>query len=130
LVRRFLLILALSLLPGTAVGMTTYSTLHTDLLGVVDFLPSAGGRAANFDYGQQFSNTQNVWIELDAHVVAREFDVCGTAFSPQPRVHEIHLLGFFARLDQRWSQRRHSERDRDLVWKRGDVDRAGIQADH
>ena len=37
--------------------------------------------------------------EREAHVFAREFDVCGTAFDPQTCVHTVQLLGFFARLD-------------------------------
>ena len=37
---------------------------------------------------------------VDAQVFAREFDVCGTSFDPQPCVHEIQLLGFFATMDK------------------------------
>lgn len=92
------LIAALSFLPGTALGVS-FSVPLPDLVGAVDFLPSTGGREASFDFGQQFSSIENVWIEVEAHVFAREFDVCGTIFNPQPCVHEVQLLGFFAQLD-------------------------------
>jgi hypothetical protein len=97
--RRLALVAALILLPGTA-GGTTFSAPLPGLVGVVDFLPSTGGKEASFDLGQQFSEIQNVWIELEAHVFAREFDVCGTTFDPQPCVHEVQLLGFFAIMDE------------------------------
>ena len=96
--RRILLVVALSFLPGPAVG-TSFSVPLPDLVGVVDFLPSFGGREASFDFGQQFSEIQNVWIEVEAQVFAQEWDRCGTIFDPQPCVHEFQLLGFLSIMD-------------------------------
>jgi hypothetical protein len=97
--RRILLVAALSLLPSTAVG-DCFSVPLPDLVGVVDFIPSTGGEEATFDFGQQFSEIQNVWIEVEAQVFAQEYDVCGTLLDPQSCVHQVHLLGFFARMDK------------------------------
>ena len=72
---------------------TSFSTPLDDLIGPVDFIPATGGREASFDFGQPFASIQNVWIEVEATVRAREFDVCGTTFDPQPCVHEVQLLG-------------------------------------
>lgn len=94
-----LLAAALCFLPSIAFG-TTFSVPLPGLLGAVDFTPSSGGKDAIFDFDQQFSEIENVWIEVEAHVFAREFDVCGTTFDPQSCVHEVQLLGFFARLDK------------------------------
>lgn len=71
-----------------------------DLVGEVDFLPSTGGREASFDVGLGFSEIESVWIEVEAQVFAKEFDVCGTVFDPQPCVHVVQLLGFFAIMDK------------------------------
>jgi hypothetical protein len=98
------LALGAGLLPGLASG-ATFSVPLSDLVGVVDFIPSFGGREAAFDVQQQFSAIENVWIEVEAQVFAREFDVCGTAFDPQPCVHEVQLLGFLALMNKEQSPR-------------------------
>lgn len=94
----FLVATALIVLPGFAQG-ESFSVPLPELVGVIDFLPATAGRTASFDFGQHFSAIEIVQIEIEAHVFAREFDVCGTAFNPQPCVHKIQLLGLFARLD-------------------------------
>ena len=96
--RCVLVIIALSFFPGPAVG-TTFSVPLPDLVGVVDFPTIGSGKKASFNFGQQFSDIQNVWIGVEAQVFAREFDFCGTLFDPQPCVHETQLLGFWALMD-------------------------------
>ena len=96
-------LLLVILLLRSAASAATFSTPLPDLVGVIDFTPSSGGREASFDFGQQFSEIQNVWIEVEAQVFAREFDVCGTAFDPQPCTHVVQLLGFFVRIDEQES---------------------------
>lgn len=96
--RCILLVFALFSLPGTAVG-ASFSVPLPGLVGVVDF-STLEGKAASFNFGQQFSEITNVSIEIEAQVFAREFDVCGTTFDPQPCVHEIELLGFFSFMDE------------------------------
>lgn len=93
----FCLIAALIMLPGAAVG-AMFSAPLPDLIGVVDF-DTSSGKQVGVDAGQQFSAIQNVWIEVEAHVFAQEFDVCGTVFDPQSCVHEVQLLGFLGSLD-------------------------------
>ena len=87
---------ALIILPGTAVGMIISVPLP-DLVGVFD--ASGGGKAASFDFNQQFSEIENVWIEIEAHVFAVEFEYCGTINYPEPCVHQVVLVGFYALLD-------------------------------
>jgi len=82
-----------------AIG-TTFSAPLPELVGVIDFLPAEGGRSASFDFGLQFSEIESVSLEVEAHVVARTFDDCGTISDPQPCVNRTQLLGFFARLDE------------------------------
>ena len=94
--RCFPLVALLALLPSTALGVS-FSVPLPDLVGSVGY-PAA--IEANFDFGQQFSQIENVWIEIEAKVFAGQFDVCGTVSNPQPCVHEVILLGFFARLDK------------------------------
>ncbi len=97
--RRVLLLLSLMLIaPHLALGMS-FTTPLDDLTGVIDFTPSQGGRGASFDFGTQFSSIESVSIEVEAHVFARQFDVCGTIFDPQSCTHEVQLLGFLAQLD-------------------------------
>lgn len=93
------LIAALCLFPAAALG-ATFSTPIPDLIGAADSTFFIEGKEASFDFGQQFSHIENVWIEVEARVFAQQFDVCGTIFDPQPCVHEIQLLGFFAHLDE------------------------------
>ncbi len=95
----FACLVILTWIPSAA-GAVTFSTPLTDLVGPVDFFPSTGGREAQFDFEQQFAEIQNVWIEVDAMVRARSFDVCGLAFDPQPCVRVIQLLGFAATMDK------------------------------
>jgi hypothetical protein len=78
----------------------TFSVPLNDLVGDADFIPSISSKEASFDFDQQFLEIQDVWIEVDAHVFAREFDVCGTVFDPQPCVHVIQLLGVIAIMDK------------------------------
>jgi hypothetical protein len=92
-------LISVLLVPGVAMS-TTFSVPLEDLIGPVDFIPSTGGREAHFDFGQEFASIQDVWIEVEATVRAREFDVCGTVFDPQPCVHEVQLLGFLANIDK------------------------------
>src|SRR5437867_319236 len=72
------LIAALCLFPCAAFGVT-FSAPLPDLVGPVRFSVFDGG-AASFDFGQQFSHIENVWIEIEARVSAQQFDVCGTVF--------------------------------------------------
>jgi hypothetical protein len=88
------LVALLSLIPGTALG-ASFSVPLPELVGAVDY-PAAIETSS--DFGQQFSSIENVFIEAEAHVFATQFDTCGTIFNPQPCVHEIILLGFFAQL--------------------------------
>lgn len=90
------LIAALCFFPATALG-ASFTVPLPDLVGEVGY-PAA--IEASFDFGQQFSEIENVWIEVEARVFAGQFDVCGTFFDPQPCVHEVLLLGFVARLDK------------------------------
>lgn len=101
--RRISLVALLSLFPSTALGVS-FSVPLPDLIGVIDFSP-AEGREASFDFSQQFSQIDSVWIEVEAKVAALQFDSCGTFFDPQPCVHEVFLLGFYARLDKEGSPR-------------------------
>jgi len=91
------LVALLSFLPGTALGVS-FSAPLPELVGVVDFTLTTGTEAS-FDFGQRFSSIENVWIEVEAHVFAHEFDVCGTVIDPQPCEHVIQLLGFFSLMD-------------------------------
>jgi hypothetical protein len=100
------LVAALTFLPGIAMAepgecdqFTTFCVPLPDLVGVIDFPDDGPGREAAFEVGQQFSEIENVWIEVEARVFAKEFDVCGTWFDPQPCVHEVQLLGFVGRFD-------------------------------
>jgi len=95
-------LLLFGVLSDSASALTVSVPLK-DLVGEVGFMPATGGQVVAFDAHQQFSAIESVSIEIEAHVKAREFDVCGTAFDPQPCVHEIQLLGFFARLDKEGS---------------------------
>ena len=94
-----------ALLTGASVpcAAAVFSAPIPDLVGALD-PPGAGGRHANFDVGQQFSEIQNVWLEIEAHVVAREFDYCGTWSNPQPCAHVINLVGLFADMDEQESE--------------------------
>lgn len=96
---RCIFLLAALALPGPALG-ESFSLPLPDLVGEVDFPTSGPGKEAHFDFGRRFSEIHDVWIEVEAHVFAGEFDVCGTTFNPQPCVHEVQLLGFFATLDE------------------------------
>lgn len=95
--RCILLVFALFSLPGTAVG-ASFSVPLPGLVGEIDF-PRSSGKEVSFDFGQQFSHIESVWIEIEAHVFASEFDFCGTLFEPAPCVHEAELLGLWAQLD-------------------------------
>lgn len=95
--RRLTFVALLILLPGTALSLS-FSVPLPDLVGVVDF-STLEGKEASFDVGQQFSEIENVWIEIEARVLAEQFDVCGTFFDPQPCVHEVQVLGFVAQMD-------------------------------
>jgi hypothetical protein len=95
---RFLLIAILSFLPRAALGMCL-SVPVPDLVGEVDF-PLGHSKEASFDVGVEFSEIENVWIEVEAQVFAREIDVCGTVFDPQPCVRVVQLLGFWATMDK------------------------------
>lgn len=75
---------------------STFSAPLSALVGPIDFLPGRGNQEANFDFGQEFAEIESVSIEIEAHVIARELDVCGTVFNPQPCTHEVQLLGLFA----------------------------------
>lgn len=91
------LVAVISLLPTAALA-ASFSAPLPDLVGTVDF-PTSEAKEAAFDFGQQFSEIESVSIEIGAHVFAREFDYCGTGSNPQPCVHEVQLLGFFASMD-------------------------------
>lgn len=95
---RLLAASAIFCLPSAALGMT-FSVPLEALVGPIDFPASSGGRTAHFDFGQQFSEIESVSIELEARVRAQEYDVCASPFDPQSCVHEIHLLGFWAIMD-------------------------------
>lgn len=88
------LVALLTLSPGTALGLS-FSVPLPDLVGSVGY-PAA--IETSFDFGQQFSSIENVWIEVEAQVSALQLDICGTVFNPQPCAHQIFLLGFFAQL--------------------------------
>lgn len=96
--RRIIFLLALTLVPNTAIGLS-FSAPLTALVGVVDFSTS-NGKNVSFDFGQRFSAIQSVSIEIEAQVFAREFNVCGTTFNPQPCVHTVQLRGFLAIMDE------------------------------
>ncbi len=103
---RILLVAVLSFLPRAALSMC-FSASLPDLVGEVDF-PPGQSKEAGFDFGLQFSEIENVWIEVEAQVFAREIEFCGTVFDPQPCVRVAQLLGFLALMDKEDSPNRGS----------------------
>lgn len=95
------LLFTLSVIPAGSPAMT----FAVDLPDLVGPFPSRyeAGPEASFDFGQGFIAVHGAWIEVEAHVTAEQFDVCGTFFDPQPCVHVVQLLGFYSRMDKEGS---------------------------
>ncbi len=94
-----LFLLIVLVLPGAS-HAATFSAPIPGLVGVIDFEPHVSGREASFDFGQQFAEIERVSIEIEARVVAEQFDACGTTSNPQPCVRRVNLLGFFTLVDE------------------------------
>lgn len=92
-------VLAILSFPSGQARAATYFAPLDGLVGPIDFLPGRGSGETSFDFGQQFAEIESVSIEIEASVTAREFDVCGTFFDPQPCMHVVQLLGLFAIMD-------------------------------
>lgn len=97
------LVTAASFVSCGSAGALTFRTPINGLVGTVGFTPSSGGQDASFDFGREFVDIENVWIEIEANATARQFDVCSDPLDPNSCVHTVQLLGFFARLDKEGS---------------------------
>ncbi len=82
---------------GTASGEFFQSDLP-DLLGPNQFQGLMSQPAA-YDFGQEFSAVEEVFIEVEATTTPTEYDECGTATEPQPCEHVVEWTGFGASLD-------------------------------
>lgn len=83
----------------TAGVPSSYSITLDELIGPISFVELESQRV-EFELDQEFSEIESVWIEIEAHVYAKQFDACGTPLDPQPCTRVVHLLGLIAIFDK------------------------------
>lgn len=86
------------LLSGPSSAATFVASIPA-LVGPLDFSTNEG-KEATFDFGMEFSEIESVSIELEAHVIAQERDICGPISPCAPRA---ELLELFAIMDKEGS---------------------------
>jgi hypothetical protein len=91
--RANLLAALILLLPGASVAATFFAPIST-LVGPLN-PPHSGGNQGVFDFGLGFSEIESVSIEIEAHVIAQERELCGFF----PCVPRQELLALYAVMD-------------------------------
>jgi len=89
----------LSLFPGASFATSFHAPLP-DLVGPIDFATGLPSAPTAFDFGQEFSEIESVSIEIEAHLVAAQYDFCGLLGNPQPCVHVINIRGVIIEIDR------------------------------
>jgi hypothetical protein len=98
-VRHAFLIALLIVLPGASFA-TSFSAPLPDLVGPINFVTGAAHPPTTFDVGQQFIAIESVSIEIEAHLVAAQYDFCGLFSNPQPCIDGVALLGVVTIMDE------------------------------